>query len=82
MLRFNEYVLLLLTRDWSTCWHSTHVFCCLGFESGHDDEMLMMTFYYLGCESGQHVEIIFRCSSTLDSRVVDTLTFYHVFYCI
>ena len=27
-------------REWSTCWNSTHVFYCLGFESGQHSEIL------------------------------------------
>ena len=63
MLRFNEYFLLFLTRDWSTCWHSSHVCCCRGLESGLHVEILMNTLYCFFClECGQHNEIQLNCS--------------------
>ena len=40
MMRSYEDVILFGAREWSTCSHPTHVFYCLGFESGQHVESL------------------------------------------
>ena len=42
MLRFYEYVLLFVIREWSACWYSITMFFHLGLESGQRVETLPM----------------------------------------
>ena len=76
MTRFNEYVLLLWIREWWTCWDSTNVFYCIGFESCQHVDNTWIRSFISGFASGQHFDIQVIWPSILDSRVVNMLMRY------
>ena len=79
MIIFSWFVISFWTREWPTCWDSTYVFHCIGFESGQHVEILWIRSIALDFESGQHVEIQLVCSSIWGWRVVNMLTLHPCF---
>ena len=67
------------TRELSTCWDSTLVFFCIGFESGQHVAILICAFYPFGFMGGQHVEFRFVCSCIWDLTVANVLRSYPCF---
>ena len=75
ILIFNENVLLCLAREWSTCWKSANVFRLPLIREWSTCWDVNETSYYVGFESGPHVEIMPMFSIALDARSVNMLIF-------